>query len=183
MFDAVTLSAVVDELNAKILHGRIQEIVQLDALTFGFEIYAQHQRHYLFVTAHPDDARIHLISQKLRGAGETPSPLLLLLRKRAENAFIDSITQLPNERVLKIQLDHSVEGVSTLVIETIGKYSNIILLDADGVVIDAVKRVTPAMNRVRVTLPRHKYAPPPPQNKLTTIAESTLAQILADHPG
>lgn len=183
MFDATTLAAVVDELNAKILHGRVQEIVQLDALTVGFEIYSRHQRHYLYATAHPDDARVHLISQKLRGTGETPSPLLWLLRKYAENAFIHSITQLPHERVLQLQLDHSFEGVSTLVIETIGKYSNIILLDAEEVVIDAVKRVTPAMNRVRVTLPRHKYVPPPSQNKLTTVTPASLARILAEHPG
>lgn len=183
MFDATTLSAVVDELNEQILHGRVQEIVQLDALAFGFEIYARHQRRYLFITAHPGDARVHLVSQKLRGAGETPSPLLLLLRKYTENAFISSITQLPHERVLYIQLDHSVEGISTLVVETMGTYSNIILLDADGVVIDAVKRVTPAMNRVRVTLPHRKYSPPPPQNKLTTFTEHDLAQILANHPG
>lgn len=183
MFDATTLAAVVDELNAKILHGRVQEIVQLDALTFGFEIYSQHQRHYLYVTAHPDDARVHLVSQKLRGTGEPPSPLLLLLRKHAENAFVHSIVQLPNERVLKIQLDHSAEGISTLVIETIGKYANIILLDADEVVIDAVKRVTPAINRVRVTLPRHKYVPPPSQNKLATLTSAHLARILADYPG
>jgi len=183
MFDATTLAAVVDELNAKILHGRIQEIVQLDALTFGFEIYSQHQRHYLYATAHPDDARVHLVSQKLRGTGETPSPLLLLLRKYAENAFIHSITQLPHERVLQLQLDHSVEGVSTLVIETMGRYSNIILLDADEMIIDAAKRVTSAMNRVRVTLPRHKYVPPPSQNKLTTVTPASLARLLADHPG
>lgn len=183
MFDATTLSAVVDELNDQILRGRVQEIVQLDVLTFGFEIYARHQRHYLFVTAHPDDARVHLVSQKLRGTGETPSPLLLLLRKHAGNAFINSIKQLPHERVLQIEFDHSSEGISTLVVETMGKYSNIILLDADGIVIDVVKRVTPAMNRVRVTLPHRKYSPPPPQNKRTTFTEHDLAQILTDHPG
>jgi predicted ribosome quality control (RQC) complex YloA/Tae2 family protein len=183
MFDATTLSAVVDELNEQILRGRVQEIVQLDALAFGFEIYAQHQRRYLFVTAHPDDARVHLVSQKLRGTGEAPSPLLLLLRKHTANAFINSITQLPHERVLQIEFDHSSEGVSTLVVETMGKYSNLILLDAAGVVIDAVKRVTPAMNRVRVTLPHRKYAPPPPQNKRTTFTAHDLAQILAEHAG
>ncbi len=86
VFDATTLAAVVDELNEKILHGRVQEIVQLDALTFGFEIYAAHERRYLYVTAHPDDTRVHLVAQKLRSAGESPSPLLLALRKHAENA-------------------------------------------------------------------------------------------------
>jgi len=184
MFDAIALQAVADELRATILHGRVQEIVQLDALTFGFEIYAQHARHYLYVSVHPDDARIHLVarSAKLRGSGQPPSALFLLLRKHAENALIDSITQLPHERVLKIQFDHSVEGIATLVVETIGKYSNLILHDADGVVIDALKRVTSSMNRTRVILPRQKYIPPPPQAKFspTELTSQDFARTLAD---
>ena len=185
MFDSVALAAVAAELNAKILHGRVQEIVQLDALTFGFEIYAAHERRYLYVTARPDDARVHLVAQKLRGTGDPSTSLRMLLRKHAENALIDSITQLPHERVLKIQLDHSGEGIATLVIETIGKYANIILLDATDVVIDAAKRVTPAMNRQRVTLPRHKYVPPPAQNKIdpAALTAEKLACILDEDAG
>lgn len=166
MFDAVTLAAVADELNEKVLHGRVQEIVQLDALTFGFEIYAQHARHYLLATLHPEDARVHRVSTILRGSGETPSSLLLLLRKHTEGACIDAVEQLPHERVLNLRFDHSTEGISTLVVETIGRYSNLILVDAGGTVLDALKRVTQGMNRTRVTLPRQPYAPPPPQNKL-----------------
>ena len=185
MFDATALNAISDELNEKILHGRVQEIVQLDALSFGFEIYAQHRRCYLYASAHPDDARVHLVSQKLRGSGLAPSPLLLLLRKYAENAFIDSIVQLPHERVLKIQFDHSTEGISTLVVETIGRYSNLILTDAGGIVIDALKRVSATINRARVILPRHAYVPPPPQAKLdpSTISVSDLARVLAENRG
>lgn len=181
MFDAVTLAAVAAELNEKILRGRVQDVVQLDALSFGLEIYAHHARHYLYLTAHPTDARVHLVTQKLRGGGMTPTPLFLLLRKYAENAFITSITQLPNERVLKIQFDHAHEGITTLVVETMGRYSNIILLDADGIVLDALKRISADINRVRVTLPRHPYAPPPPQAKLnpTTLTVSDLTRVLA----
>ncbi len=188
MFDAVTLAAVVDELNEKILRGRVQDVVQLDARSFGFEIYAQHQRQYLYLTAHPDDTRVHLVTQKLRGPSTTlktgaPTPLLLLLRKYARDAFVRAIEQLPHERVLKIQFDHATEGLTTLVVETIGKYSNIILLDADEVVIDALKRVGADINRARVTLPRHAYAPPPPQAKLDPDAldASELARVFADH--
>ncbi len=185
MFDAVALAAVADELNEKVLHGRVQEIVQLDALTFGFEIHAQHARRYLYVSAHPDQARVHLVSKKVRGSGQTPSPLLLRLRKLAENAFLASITQLPNERVLKIQFDHSQEGLATLVIETIGRYSNIILVDAEGVVIDALKRVSSQINRARVILPKRTYAPPPPQSKLSpsSFQTSDVTKVLTEHRG
>lgn len=184
MFDTVTLVAVTAELNDKILRGRVQDIVQLDAFSFGLEIYAHHARHYLYVTAHPTDARIHLVAQKLRGGGTNPTPLLLLLRKYAENAFIASITQLPNERVLKIQFDHAREGITTLVVETIGRYSNIILLNADGIVLDALKRISADINRARVTLPHHPYVPPPPQAKLapSVLTVADLMRLLATNP-
>ncbi|MBI4789077.1 MAG: NFACT family protein [Chloroflexi bacterium] len=183
MFDAVTLAAVADELNERILHGRVQEIVQLDALSFGFEIYAAHTRQYLNASVHPDDARVHLVSAKLRGAGQEPAALLSLLRKYAEGAFVDAIAPLPHERVLNIQLDHATEGVSILVIETIGRYSNLILVDKNGVVIDALKRVSAKVNRARVTLPKHPYAPPPPQAKLDpgVLEPSKLADALAEN--
>jgi predicted ribosome quality control (RQC) complex YloA/Tae2 family protein len=185
MFDATTLAAVAAELNEKILRGRVQEIVQLDALAFGFEIYAHHARHYFFVTAHPTDARAHLVAAKLRAGGLAPSPFLLALRKHAQDAFIHSIEQLPNERVLKIQFDHSSEGIATLVIETIGKYSNLILIDAGGDVIDALKRVSSNINRAREILPHRAYVPPPPQAKLdpATLTETALARVLAENSG
>lgn len=184
MFDAVTLAAVTAELNENILRGRVQTIVPLDAHSFGLEIYAHHARRYLYLTAHPTDARIHLVTQKLRASGMTPTPLLLLLRKYAENAFIRAITQLPYERVLQIQFDHAREGITTLVVETIGKYSNLILLDADGIVLDALKRVDATINRARVTLPRHPYAPPPPQAKIhpAHLDPADLARLLAANP-
>ena len=180
MFDATTLNAVTDELNHTILRGRVQEIVQLDAFAFGFEIYAQHARHYLYASAHPDDARVHLVAQKLRGSGQSPTPLLLALRKHIEGAFVDRIEQLPNERVLKIQFDHSIEGVATLVVEPIGKYANLILVDAGGIVLDSLKRIPADLNRARVTLPHRAYAPPPPQTKLNpaTLTASALERAL-----
>ncbi len=185
MFDATTLAAVAAELNETILHGRVQDVVQLDALTFGFEIYANHARRYLLLTAHPDDARAHLVAEKFRGTGETPSAFLSLIRKYVEGAFIDRIEQLPHERVLKIQCDHSAEGISTLVVETIGKYSNIILLDVAGVVLDAAKRVPGHLNRARVILPNHPYVPPPPQTKRDpdTLVPSALADALTQNVG
>jgi hypothetical protein len=108
MFDAVTLAAAADELNEKILHGskiprspagRVQEIVQLDTLSFGFEMYAQHARQYLFVTADANDACVHLVSQKLRGSGETPSSFLLFARKR--DALAQSLPDVKEVERLK----------------------------------------------------------------------------------
>ena len=185
MFDSVTLAAVADELNEKIVRGRVQEIVQLDALSFGMEIYSQHRRHYLFLTAHPEDARVHLVSGKLRGSGEAPAPLVLLLRKYVENAFLDSVVQPPHERVLRMTFDHAAEGVTNLVIETIGRYSNLILVDAGDQIVDALKRIGPQLNRARVILPKHPYVPPPPQSKIdpSLLTAASLARVLEENRG
>ena len=123
MIDAVTLAALVDELNEKILHGRVQEIVQLDALSFGFEMCAQHARQYLFVTADAHDARVHLVSQKLRGSGETPSSFLLLARKRDALAQslpdVKEVERLKTSGELLLAYAHQIEpGRSTLSAET-----------------------------------------------------------------
>ncbi len=185
MFDAVTLAAVAEELNAHVLHGRVQEIVQLDALTFGFEIYAQHARRYLYVSLHADEARIHLVAGRCRGSGETPPPLLMLLRKYVQGALVDEIVQLPHERVLQIRFDHATEGIAKLIIETIGRYSNLVLTDVDGTVIDALKRVSADINRTRTVLPKQTYAPPPPQSKLdpASVSSAELARELEKNRG
>jgi predicted ribosome quality control (RQC) complex YloA/Tae2 family protein len=75
-----------------------------------------------------------------------------------------------------------VHGPVTLIIETIGRYSNLVLVGEDGTVLDALKRVGPDINRYRVVLPSHAYAPPPSQDKLllVDVTEYRLRQLLAE---
>ena len=105
MYDALMLAAIVDELNDRILDGRVQRTLLLDPLTFGFQIYAHGGRHQLLVSAGARDARMHLV-----GAGDEPTrltsdatrvtPLLLLLRKYVRGARLVRIYQeAPLERV------------------------------------------------------------------------------------
>jgi len=71
--DAITTAAVADELNAKIVGGRVQDIVEVDEQTIGFEVYANHQRQYLLMTTNPQGARVQLVPDKLRRGIERPS--------------------------------------------------------------------------------------------------------------
>ncbi|MGC9335031.1 MAG: Rqc2 family fibronectin-binding protein, partial [Anaerolineae bacterium] len=86
-------------------------------------------------------------------------------------------------RILRLEFDHPEWGCSELVVEIMGRHSNIILVDATGRVLDAVKRVTPEMSPVRPVLPNQAYTPPPPQPKLlpSDLTEYRLRQILAAH--
>ncbi|MBI3977469.1 MAG: NFACT family protein, partial [Chloroflexi bacterium] len=166
--DALTLWAVRDELRATVLGARVERVILAGDLALGFELYAGGRRRWLYASCHTQDARIHLTSERLVRPSDDVSPLLLLLRKYAKDGRLVSIDQPPLERVVVLGFETWHEGellVSRLVVELMGRYSNLVLVDADGIVLDSAKRVTPAMNRVRVTLPRQPYVPPPPMDR------------------
>jgi predicted ribosome quality control (RQC) complex YloA/Tae2 family protein len=173
--DAVTTSAVVAELNQKILGGRVQAVIEVDEHSIGFEIYAR-QRHYLLASIDPKTARCQLVSEKLRRGTEKPSTVALLMRKYLDGAHLKAITQPAWERI--IHFDFSGEsGDTRLIVETMDKRSNI-LLTADGTILDSLKRVGSDQNRYRVMLPGKPYVPPPSQEKM--LPELVRANHLVD---
>jgi predicted ribosome quality control (RQC) complex YloA/Tae2 family protein len=80
-FDALTLAAVADELRATIVGGWVQRVVLTSPLSVGLEVYARRRRWQILASAHPQFARIHLVSGKLSRGVEVDTPLLMLLRK------------------------------------------------------------------------------------------------------
>lgn len=183
-FDALTMAAVADELRAHILGGRVQQVLLPDDLSIGMEVYAHGERRYLLASAHPEHARLHLAGEKLRRGVEKPTPLLLLLRKYVHGGRIASIEQPPFERVLHLGVQHP-EGNTTLIVEVMSRYSNIVLVAEEGgcaQILECIKRVGPEKSRYRTILPQHLYVPPPPQRKLdpTDVTESCLRDTLSD---
>jgi predicted ribosome quality control (RQC) complex YloA/Tae2 family protein len=180
-FDALTMACVAQELRSTILEGRVQRALLPDDLSVGLEVYAHHERHYLLASAHAEWGRLLLSSEKLRRGVNKETGLLVLLRKYAQGAIVSAIDQPPFERILRLRLDHAEWGCTELVVEVMGRHSNVILLGAAGQVLDAVKRVGPQLSAVRPILPGRPYAPPPPQPKLSPsdITEYRLRQILA----
>ena len=185
-FDALTLAAVAAELNTTIRGGRVQQILRPDSHSLGMEIYADHQRHYLLLSAHPQASRVHLSDQKLRRGMEKETPLLLLLKKYVRGAILDAI-ELPvaYERLLALRFEHPEHGSTTLLAEPMGRLSNLILLDAGGRILDVLKRVPPGENAQRVLLPKWVYAYPPAQNKVPPLDDGNpdyyarLGELLA----
>ena len=178
-FDTLTLNAIAWELRRRVLGGRVQHIVLPDARSIALELYAAGRRHHLLASAHPQHARVHLVRAKVRRGVETETPLLLLLRKYVRGARLSAVEQPPWERILHLTF-HGPEGATTLVVETMGRHSNILLLDEAQIVLDAVKRVTPQMSRVRPILPRTPYRPPPAQAKALpdTFTQADLLELL-----
>lgn len=175
-FDAVTIRALVDELNARLAGGRVQDSVEIDEATFGMEVYAGQARHYLVLSAHQQHARVHLSSEKLRRGVQKPSPLGLLLRRYIEGARLERVHQPRWERVLLLEFDGP-EGVFNLIAEPMERRANLLLVRDDGVIVDCSRRVGPQENRVRTSLPNHPYVPPPPQTTKRDPASLTLTLL------
>jgi len=164
--DALTVSALVDELRHKLIGGRVQRVLMVDPLTVGLELYVHPQRHYLILSAQPEQGgRAHLVSYKLRRGLASASPLLLRLRKHVRGAHLTAIEQPPAERILQLTLERA-DGAVMLIAELMGPRSNIILIEADTTILECAKPVPSSQNRYRVLLPGHPYVPPPPQKKL-----------------
>ncbi len=176
-FDVFTIAAVVDELNEKLLGGKVQDTLELGNDSLGFEVYGGHHRHYLMISADSQTARIQIVPDKLRRGIETSTPLGLMLRRNIEDARIESIRQPPYERVVEIVF-HGAEGVFTLIVEPMERRSNILLV-RDGLIMDCLRRVGPQDNRVRLSLPGHEYVPPPPQTNKYEPSAITLDSLRA----
>ena len=166
-FDTLTTTAVRLELIKQIIPGRVQRIVQSSAHSIGLEIYAG-SRTNLLISANPQNPYIALTEEKPRRGTKAPSPLEQLLRKYVRGARLVSIEQPELERILTFHFEGP-EGATLLVCEMMGRLSNVILVDSEGLILDSMHRVPASVNRVRTILPRKPYAPPPPQDKLNPL--------------
>ena len=137
----------------------------------------------LLMSARANSARIHF-TRDLPENPKSPPMLCMLLRKRLSGARLAAVRQPDLERVLFLDFDAADEFGDatrlTLVMEIMGRYSNIILTDADGKIIDALRRVDAGMSSERLVLPGITYRLPPPQDKLcllTAPVESVLERL------
>ena len=205
MFDALAMRAVADELTTAIVGGRIQRVGLTDERTVVLEIFAHGTRHQLLISDHPQAARVHLVSERLTADAARVTPFLLLVRKHVRGGRIVGLAQPAFERTLALSIvkayppvkerdepadddgesDDDEPGTlppgwtldeTTLIVEIMGRHSNTILVGADGVILDALKRVPPSTSRVRPILPHLRYMPPPPQEKADPSA-ITAAQL------
>ena len=159
-FDVFTISALLDEFLDTLVGGRIQDVIDVDEMGLGLEIYAQRQRHYLYMSADATQPRVHLMDAKLRRGLTKPTQLGLLFRRYVESGIVTGFSQPAWERLLHIEVAGQ-EGEVTIIVEPMPRRANVLLVQ-DGVILDCLKRVGPEENRYRLSLPNHQYVPPPP---------------------
>ncbi len=163
--DVATLTALRREFADTIVGGRIQRVLHPGNLAVAFEIYARGETWWLIIDAAPQAPHCYLTRERPARAGDNVTPLLLLLRKYARNGRLIAVEQPPWERVLQFTLHARVDDdivETTLIAEIMGRTSNLVLVDADGVILESLKRVDASINRYRQVLPRLPYVPPPP---------------------
>src|SRR5215208_1379664 len=104
-FDALTMAAVRQEIDEKVVGGRVQNVLFPGPLTISLEVYRGGiGRTHLLLSAHPQHARAHLLKNALSRDPEQHPPLLLLLRKYVRGGTIVSVSQPRYERVLVLSI-------------------------------------------------------------------------------
>ncbi|GAC1316595.1 MAG: NFACT RNA binding domain-containing protein [Chloroflexota bacterium] len=188
-FDGLTLSAVVAELGPLLRGARVQKIVLIDELSLALETFAPGVgRTDILLSADLDAARVHRLTALPRRGLQRDTPFALLARKHVRSARITGLHQPPLERVFALQCEHrDASGTHyrlTCIVEAMGRRSNLVLLDEQGVIIDAARRAPPSRNPRRPILPHLPYSPPPPQERLlpADVSHTAFAEAWARAP-
>jgi len=183
-FDGFFLHHMVEELRAELLNGRIQKINQPFDQELVLQIRSNRQSHRLLLSAHPVFGRIQLTETTFENPAQ-PSTFIMVLRKYLQGAVIESIEQIENDRIVEITVSNKNEIgddiQATLIIEIMGKHSNILLVDkSSNKVLEVIKHIGFSQNSYRTLLPSATYIAPPSTEALNpfTIKDEKLFEIL-----
>lgn len=172
-FDGIVTRAITNELNETIQSGRIMKIYQPTETELVFTVRSQRKKYTLLLSAHPSYARFHLTEDQYHNPKEPPM-LCMLLRKHLIGGFVEKIEQVSMERIVKLHIrtrnEVGDETIKTLIIEVMGKHSNIMLVDEEeGHMLDSIKHLPPSQNRHRTIMPGQPYKLPPEQGKIDPV--------------
>ena len=170
--DGAFLRLIKNELEAQLLNTKVDKIYQPSKFDFILSMRSRDGVKKLLISASPNSPRINITSSSYENP-QTPPMLCMLLRKRLSGARLRTIRQPDLERLLFLDFEAVNElgdtVMLTLAVEIMGQYSNIIFIDSDGNIIDAVKRVDVSMSSQRLVLPGIKYQLPPNQAKISML--------------
>lgn len=159
-FDGIVTRKIVNELKKEILGGKIQKISQPSRYDLVLDIYSMGKSYKLLISANNNEARINFTNKKYENP-EVPANFCMVLRKHLKQGKILDIRQVGLDRIVEISVGSIDEmGFDTskkIVVEIMGRHSNIILTDESYKIIDAVKRVNQEMSSVREIFPSLQY--------------------------
>ena len=168
-FDGVVTKAVTEELRNLLTNGRIIKIYQPTSTEILITFRNKRKNIVLIISIHPTYARLHITEQEFKNPKEPPM-FCMVLRKHLTGSILEKIEQNGLERMItfKLKVRDEIGDLSYkyLVVELMGKHSNVILLDEHKKkVLDSLKHVPSFQNRYRTILPGSEYKLPPKQFK------------------
>ncbi len=181
--DGWTLHHAVRELSTEITRCKVDKVHQPQPDTLVLTLRAPGKNPRLLLCAGAADSRLHTTEHKYENP-KAPPMFCMFLRKHLTGAMIAAVEQDQLERIVRFSLEAKDElGLPkpmTLVAELMGKYSNVMLLDERGVIMDSLRHVGEAQSRVRSVLPGLHYQTPP-SDKLNPLVVSAddIAEALA----
>ncbi|RXI37999.1 fibronectin/fibrinogen-binding protein [Clostridium tetani] len=171
--DGLFLYATLEELKDSILNSKIYKINQPEKDEIVFALKKDKNSYKLLISASTVYPRIHFTDINKKNP-MTPPMFCMILRKYLSNSKITSIYQLQLDRVVFIDFqgkdELGFEKTYTLIIEIMGRHSNISLVEkSNSIILDSIKHITPEINSVRTLLPGLKFVLPPKSNKLNPL--------------
>lgn len=183
-FDGITIAALKEELNHTVLNGRIHKITQPEPDEILLSIKGPDRQYRLLLSANPSLPLLYLTEEN-KISPVTAPPFCMYLRKHLQNGRIVKITQPGFERILIFHIEHLNElgdlCEKKLIVELMGKYSNIIFTDSDDCILESIKHISAAVSSVREVLPGKPYFIPDTQNKNDPLAatEESFKSLLS----
>ena len=172
--DGIFLYHLKNEIADFALDSRVDKIYQPSRDELVINLRSREGSKRLLLSCNADSARIHFTDYPPENPPKPPM-FCLLLRKRLTGAWITGVIQEDLERVLKINFAGTDElgdkRSYSLIIEIMGRYSNIIFVDENGKIIDSLKRIDENKSQVREVLPGVTYTAPPKQDKMNIFAD------------
>lgn len=173
--DAVYLSSVTEELRGALLGAKIDKIYQPSRDEVVFLLRSREGSCRLLLSANPSHPRAHLTTAPVENPASPPM-FCMLMRKHLVGGRFQEVIQPPMERVIDFSLqctdEFGDEVTKHVIIEIMGRNSNLILCGEDGRIIDCVRRVDYEMSQQRQVLPGLYYHLPPQQEKLSPFTAS-----------
>ena len=186
-FDGVTIANVVSELKRELVGGRLYKIAQPEEDELLLTIKQPAGQRKLLLSASASLPLIYLTETNKPSPMTAPN-FCMLLRKHLQNGRIIDISQPGLERIVHIRIEHLDEmgdlRHKTLIIEIMGKHSNIIFCNDDNMIIDSIKRVSAAVSSLREVLPGKPYFVAGTQDKLDALTTDfdTFRQAVSAKP-
>ncbi|HEM9342735.1 TPA: NFACT family protein [Streptococcus agalactiae] len=183
-FDGFFLHHLTNELQEQIKKGRIQKVNQPFDHELVLTIRNNRRNYKLLLSAHPVFGRIQTTEANFQNP-QNPNTFTMIMRKYLQGAVIETIQQIENDRILEIVVSNKNEIgdhiKATLVVEIMGKHSNIILIDKnEHKIIESIKHVGFSQNSYRTILPGSTYIAPPKTKAINPfdVSDQTLFELL-----